>query len=243
MRRLSAAFLLLAAGLLATAAEAESPEERIRERLEESVPDMPVDSIRETEREGLYAVQGGGNLIYTTADGRYLFTGQMLRLGDDGITNLTEQSRTQLRRETVAELDSSEMIRFGPEEGEIKADLYVFTDTTCGYCRKLHRDMEALNDLGIRVNYLAYPRGGPGSKGARQLNAVWCSQDRRSAMTRAKQGESVSSEQCDSPVQSHFRMGRTFGVSGTPALVTESGRMIRGYKPPRVLAQELGLDG
>ncbi|WP_077528876.1 DsbC family protein [Vreelandella utahensis] len=243
MRRLSAAFLLLVAGLLATAACAKSAEERIRERLEESVPDMPVDSIRETEREGLYAVQGGGNLIYTTADGRYLFTGQMLRLGDDGITNLTEQSRTQLRRETVAELDRSEMIRFGPEEDEIRADLYVFTDTTCGYCRKLHRDMEALNDLGIRVNYLAYPRGGPGSKGARQLNAVWCSEDRRSAMTRAKQGESVSSEQCDSPVQSHFRMGRTFGVSGTPALVTESGRMIRGYKPPRALAQELGLDG
>ncbi|MGM0434059.1 MAG: DsbC family protein [Pseudomonadota bacterium] len=243
MRRLSAAFLLLAAGLLATAAQAESPEERIRERLEERIPDMPVDSIRETEREGLYAVQGGGNLLYTTADGRYLFTGQMLRLDEDGIANLTEQSRTEQRQEAVAELDSSEMIRFGPEEGDVRADLYVFTDTTCGYCRKLHRDMEALNDLGIRVNYLAYPRGGPGSKGARQLNAVWCSGDRRSAMTRAKQGESVSSEQCDSPVQSHFRMGRTFGVSGTPALVTESGRMIRGYKPPRVLAQELGLDG
>jgi thiol:disulfide interchange protein DsbC len=243
MRRLSAAFLLLAAMLLTTAAQAESPQERIRERLKESLPDMPVDSIRETEREGLYAVQGGGNLIYATADGRYLFTGQMLRLGDDGIANLTEQTRTRQRRQTLSKLDSGEMIRFGPDEGGVKADLYVFTDTTCGYCRKLHRDMEALNDLGIRVNYLAYPRGGPGSKGARQLNAVWCSDDRRSAMTRAKQGESVSAGQCESPVQSHFRMGRAFGVRGTPALVTESGRMIRGYKPPRVLARELGLDG
>lgn len=243
MRRFTAAFLMLAAGLLATTVQAESAEERIREHLEKSIPDMPIDSIRETEREGLYAVEGGGNLIYTTADGRYVFTGQMLRLGDDGIANLTEQNRTEQRQEAVKELDSSEMIRFGPEEGEVKADLYVFTDTTCGYCRKLHRDMEALNDLGIRVNYLAYPRGGPGSEGAQQLNAVWCSDDRRSAMTRAKQGESVSAGQCETPVQSHFQMGRSFGVSGTPALVTESGRMIRGYKPPRALAQELGLDG
>lgn len=243
MRRLSAAFLLFAVTLVTTAAQAESPQERIRERLQESFPDMPVDSIRETEREGLYSVQGGGNLIYATADGRYLLTGQMLRLGDDGVANLTERMLIRQRRETVAALDSSETIRFGPEEGRVKADLYVFTDTTCGYCRKLHRDMEALNDLGIRVNYLAYPRGGPGSRGAQQLNAVWCSEDRRSAMTRAKQGKSVSSEQCDSPVRSHFRMGRAFGVSGTPALVTESGRMIRGYKPPGALARELGLDG
>lgn len=243
MKRFTAAFLLLAAGMLATAAQAESAEERIRERLEKSIPDMPVDSIRETEREGLYAVQGGGNLIYTTADGRYVFTGQMLRLGDDGIANLTENARAQQRQAALSELDEGELIHFGPDDGEVKAELYVFTDTTCGYCRKLHRDMETLNELGIRVNYLAYPRGGPGSKGARQLDAVWCSDDRRSAMTRAKQGESVSSEQCETPVRSHFQMGRSFGVQGTPALITESGRMIRGYKPPRALAQELGLDG
>ena len=243
MRRFIAAFLALGVGLLATMAQAESPEERIRERLEQSIPNMAVDSIRETEREGLYAVQGGGNLIYTTADGRYVFTGQMLRLGDDGIANLTETARTQQRRETLANLDDGEMIRFGPEDGDVKSDLYVFTDTTCGYCRKLHRDMEALNELGIRVNYLAYPRGGPGSKGGRQLKAVWCADDRRSAMTRAKQGESVSAGNCESPVESHFQMGQSFGVRGTPALITESGRMIRGYKPPRALAQELGLGG
>ncbi len=243
MKRPVAVVLALALALSAALVQAESPEERIRERLAQAIPDMPVDSIRETEREGLYAVQGGGNLIYTTADGRYVFTGQMLRLGDEGIANLTENARARQRRQTLSNLDDSEMIHFGPDDGDVKAELYVFTDTTCGYCRKLHRDMEALNGLGIRVNYLAYPRGGPASKGGRQLRAVWCAEDRRSAMTRAKQGKSVSAEECETPVASHFRMGRAFGVRGTPALITESGRMIRGYKPPRALARELGLDG
>lgn len=243
MKRFTLAFLMLGLALLATGVQAQSPEERIRERLEQSVPGMPVESIRETERDGLYAVQGGGNLIYITADGDYVFTGQMLRLGDDGIANLTENARAQQRLKSLSELDEGEMIHFGPDEGDVKAELYVFTDTTCGYCRKLHRDVEALNELGIRLNYLAYPRGGPGSKGARQLKAVWCADDRRSAMTRAKQGESISGGTCETPVESHFRMGRAFGVQGTPALITESGRMIRGYKPPQALAEELGLDG
>ncbi|MEQ6885852.1 DsbC family protein [Salicola sp. Rm-C-2C1-2] len=243
MKSLLPAFVLIVMVLLSTAAPAESPETRIRQNLEQSIPDMPVDSIRETERDGLYVVQSGGNLLYTTADGRYLFTGQMLRVDDEGIANLTEQARSSQRRAAVAELDNRELIRFGPDKGEVKADLYVFTDTSCGYCRKLHRDMETLNGLGIRINYLAYPRGGPGSKGARQLNAVWCSDDRRSAMTRAKQGEKLSAGSCDAPVRSHFKLGQSFGVSGTPALVTESGRMIRGYQPPQALAQQLGIDG
>ena len=28
----------------------------------------------------------------------------------------------------------------------------------CGYCRKLHREISQLNDFGIEVRYLAYPR-------------------------------------------------------------------------------------
>ncbi|XOZ33719.1 DsbC family protein [Halomonadaceae bacterium KBTZ08] len=243
MRSFSLASLLILVGLIPAVAQAASTEERIREQLSQRLPDMPIERVSETEREGLYEVKSGGNLLYITADGRYIFTGQMLRLDEESVVNLSEQARSKQRREAIAALDQDELIRFGPDKGSVKADLYVFTDTTCGYCRKLHRHMEALNELGIRVNYLAYPRGGPGSKGARKLEAVWCSEDRRSAMTRAKQGETVTAPSCDAPVVSHFRLGQSFGVKGTPALVTESGRMIRGYQPPQALARKLGIEG
>lgn len=243
MRSLSLASLLILVGLMPAFAQAASPEQRLREQLSQRLPEMPIERIRETEREGLYEVKTGGNLLYVTADGGYVFTGQMLRLEEEGLVNLSERARSKQRREAISALDKDELIRFAPEEGKVKADLYVFTDTTCGYCRKLHRHMDALNELGIRVNYLAYPRGGPGSRGGRKLEAVWCSQDRHSAMTRAKQGETVSATSCDSPVKSHFRLGQSFGVTGTPALVTESGQMIRGYQPPQALARKLGIEG
>ncbi|MFL9802075.1 thioredoxin fold domain-containing protein [Vibrio cyclitrophicus] len=30
----------------------------------------------------------------------------------------------------------------------------IFTDVDCGYCRKLHQQMDDYNDLGITVRYL-----------------------------------------------------------------------------------------
>ena len=41
-----------------------------------------------------------------------------------------------------------------------KYKVTVFTDTSCGYCRKLHSQMQGYNDLGITVQYLAFPRSG-----------------------------------------------------------------------------------
>ena len=36
----------------------------------------------------------------------------------------------------------------------------VFTDITCGYCRKMHAEMADYNARGITFRYLAYPRSG-----------------------------------------------------------------------------------
>ena len=41
-----------------------------------------------------------------------------------------------------------------------KHSITVFTDISCGYCRKLHRELNDLLDAGITVKYLAFPRGG-----------------------------------------------------------------------------------
>ena len=46
------------------------------------------------------------------------------------------------------------MIVFRPEE--VKHSITVFTDIDCGYCRKLHREISAYNDLGIEVRYMFF---------------------------------------------------------------------------------------
>ena len=78
------------------------------------------------------------------------------------------------------------MVVFGPSDP--KYTVTVFTDVDCPFCRKLHSQIADYNRLGIRVRYLFYPRSGPNTASWTKAEQVWCSADRKEALTRAKLG-------------------------------------------------------
>ena len=56
-------------------------------------------------------------------------------------------------------------------------------------------------------------------------------------MTSAKRGEDPGSATCENPVADHYALGRNLGITGTPALVLDSGQVVPGYVPAdRLLA-------
>ena len=70
--------------------------------------------------------------------------------------------------------------------------------------------------------------------------AVWCSADRRSALTRAKAGEHINTPStCANPVQQHYAAGESIGVNATPILILPDGELVRGYVPAQPLAARL----
>lgn len=109
------------------------------------------------------------------------------------------------------------------------------------YCRKLHQEVPELNALGIQVDYMAYPRAGMGSKSWDKAVSAWCADDRKQAMTDAKQGKTIPDKNCDNPVEAQYRLGQRLGVTGTPAILLENGEIIRGYMPADALAKGLGV--
>jgi len=115
----------------------------------------------------------------------------------------------------------------------------VFTDVSCGYCRKLHSQIADYNKLGITVRYLAFPRAGVPSANADEMQAIWCAKDPLKAMTEAKAGKKVSAASCDAKIAEQYQLGNSFGVNGTPAIVLEDGNMIPGYQPPEDLLRTL----
>jgi thiol:disulfide interchange protein DsbC len=56
-----------------------------------------------------------------------------------------------------------------------------------------------LNKRGIEVRYVAFPRQGLGSPGDEQLQAVWCSKDRRGAMDRMVDGKNIQGAKVRQP--------------------------------------------
>jgi len=229
------------AGLFGMAsASAGEVEDRIAERLTSAVPGLKVMSVKESEAKGLYEVQSNnGDTIYATEGGQYLMTGDLLRITEQGIANVTEAARADFRKEVMNEFGDDGVISF-PAKNE-KAVVSVFTDIDCPYCRKLHDEVPQLNEYGITVNYYAFPRSGPNTASFRKYESVWCADDQQAAMTSAKSGQSIDQASCENPVREQFELGGRVGVTGTPAIVLEDGNMVRGYVPAQRLAEGLGL--
>lgn len=138
----------------------------------------------------------------------------------------------------VGDLDDGDLIEFAPA-GNIKTTVTVFTDLDCGFCRSLHQSMKAFNDAGIKVQYAPYPRAGIGSKSMEKMETVYCSKDRQDALTKAKAGEELAPISCTNNVQKIFLAASEIGVSFTPVVYTQDGRMIPGFAGEQQLIDQI----
>ena len=215
--------------------------EKLVASLEALNPELEVASVSESGIDGLVLVElAGGGLLYGTADGSHVIQGSLYQLNNGGIVNLTERRRAVQRRQLLESVDVEDMVVFSPDEPP-KASVAIFTDVDCGYCRKLHLEMDEINALGIEVRYLAFPRAGPGSRSYEKIVSAWCAEDAQLAITELKMGRSVPDRSCANPVMAQYELGHVMGVTGTPAIITEAGALLPGYVPAAELAAALGL--
>lgn len=212
---------------------------QMAERLLELSPQMQVERVISLEELGMYAIEiSGGRTIYGMEDGIHFFTGNLFRF-DGGITNLSELRQNKKRKQLMSAISDEDTIAFGKGEGRFVETINVFTDVDCGYCRKLHSEIAEINALGIKVRYLAYPRGGIGSEGYEKLVTAWCSKDSQATLTNLKAGRTVEMSNCESPVKDQYFLGQQIGISGTPAIITSDGRLFPGYLPAGELSKRI----
>lgn len=223
----------------------ESKEAAIRSALSALSNQVPIVAIADAQFPGLYEVTlASGELLYVNDTGSHFIVGELYTIQPSGkLVNLTEEGKKSGRIEQIAAVDSKDMIIF-PAKGETKAHMTVFTDTDCFYCRKLHKEIAQINERGIEVRYLAFPRAGAGSKTQKVMDSIWCADqsERAALMTQSKAGQSIPSLSCkNSPVMGQYQLGQQMGVTGTPALVLQDGSLVPGYMPAAQLAKMLGV--
>ncbi len=203
--------------------------------LKRMIPGLSDTSVSPAPIPGLYEVIVGSDVLYVTQDGRYLIQGNIIDL--ETRENLTAPRAAQATAEVIEGIGEENMVIYEPKE--TKHTVTIFTDIDCGYCRKLHAQMDEYLAQGIRIRYLFFPRAGMQSESARKSEAVWCADDRNEAMTLAKNGQKIEMKRCENPVSSHYSLGEQMGIRGTPALVLEDGEKLPGYVPPDRLNQYL----
>jgi thiol:disulfide interchange protein DsbC len=226
-----AAFSLF--GLMLPAANAD--EVAIRQSMVKSMPSVKIDTIKPSVIKGLYEVIVGANIFYVSEDGKYLLQGHLVDVA--ARKDLTEEKLSGTRLQAIEKIGQQNMIVFEPKAS--KYTVTIFTDIDCGYCRKLHSEIDQYLAQGITIQYLFFPRAGKGSDSYNKAVSVWCAKDRNAALTDAKKGNTPAAKTCDNPVDEHMQLGADFDVKGTPMIVTEKGNIYPGYLPAKQLVEAL----
>jgi thiol:disulfide interchange protein DsbC len=215
--------------------DANADENTVKQAMAKSMPSVKIDSVKPSVINGLYEVIVGANIIYVSDNGKYILQGHLIDV--DARRDLTEEKLGDTRIQAIEKIGQNNMIVFKPKINKYKVS--IFTDIDCGYCQKLHSEIDQYLAEGITVQYLFFPRAGKGSDSYNKAVSVWCSDDRNAALTSAKKGNVPASKSCDNPVDEHMQLGAEFDVKGTPMIVTEKGNIYPGYLPAKQLAEAL----
>lgn len=207
--------------------------DELLQNLAERLPGIAFTDIAESTIPGLYEVVTDGQIYYVDESAQYLIDGSLIRLSDRA--NLTDARLGGIHMSLIDSMDEQDMLIYEPEKPSNRS-ITVFTDISCGYCRRLHAELDTLLEEGVRVRYLMFPRAGLGSQGHKDLESVWCADNPQAAMDNAKAGGEIEAKTCDNPIESHVALAERVGLRGTPLIYTDSGEKIPGYREASVLA-------
>ncbi|HCH03168.1 MAG TPA: bifunctional protein-disulfide isomerase/oxidoreductase DsbC [Vibrio sp.] len=199
---------------------------------------IKVTEVAPSPIDGLYEVTTNQGIFFSSATGDFFIQGKMYSLDKQG--NFSDLMAKKYAKQV--EKFADDMIVYKAKEQ--KYVVTVFTDITCGYCVKLHKEIQKYNDLGITVRYMAYPRQGPTGDVAQAMAKVWCADDRKKALDDVKINrrfdfDSKNLPKCQQMISEQYAFGAQLGISGTPAILLSNGRIVGGYLPANDLLEAL----
>ncbi len=233
--------LFLVIFVLICSFDIESDELLISSKINQVLPEgMSVQNVKESQIENLFIVDIGDlQPIYVSKDGEFFFYGDLYEVNGKILNNTTEDE-INLKRKSILDKSLSEDDFISFKSINEKHEVTIFTDVDCGYCRKFHNEIDDFNDLGISVNYVAFPRSGLDSDSYNKIVTAWCSRYPKKVLTQMKQGLDVPISLCkEHPVEKHFLLGQKIGITGTPAIIKSTGELLPGYLPPTELLNRL----
>ena len=194
-----------------------------------------VESVSKSGYLGLYEIYADGNILYTDEKMTAFIAGGQLIEGKT-MKNLTEERMRKLTAIKFSDLPLERAIK--QVRGDGKRVLATFEDPNCGYCKRLAKDLQRLDNVTIYT--FLYPILSEDS--IRKSKQIWCSADRAKAWNdwmvegRAPAGK----EDCDtSAVVKNQEFGRRLNISGTPTMFFGDGERVPGAMPLPKIEQKL----
>ncbi len=214
---------LIGASLIYAGLVHAQPEQQIKTEIQKKLgANAKVKSVSPAPVSGLYEVLVGNDIFYADTSGKYLIQGEIIELSSG--KNITEQRQADLNRIKWSDLTPANAIK--NVRGNGSRQLAVFSDPNCGYCKRLEKSLQQLDNITI-YTYLI-PILSPDS--AQKSKQIWCSADPYKAyMDWMINGITPSGKaDCSTPLDKNMAFAKTYGVTGTPTLFFTDGSRFPG---------------
>jgi thiol:disulfide interchange protein DsbC len=220
--------VLFAAGLLCTSilssgvAQAQADQQIKLDIQKKLGGSAKVRSVTPAPVSGLYEVLVGNEIFYTDSSGKYLIQGEIIELATG--KNITEQRQADLNRIKWSDLNQANA--FKTVRGNGNRQLAVFSDPNCGYCKRLEKSLQQLDNVTI-YTYLI-PILSPDS--TLKAKQIWCSSDPYKAyIDWMVNGVAPSGKtDCSNPLDKNLAFAKSYGITGTPTLFFTDGSRFPG---------------
>ncbi|MGA7949580.1 MAG: DsbC family protein [Thiobacillaceae bacterium] len=206
---------------------ASSGEADIRKVISAKYPGADISAVHKTPYGGLYEVLIDGDVIYATANGKYLFIGNVVDTATK--RNLTAARMAKLQEVKWDSLPFSHAIKIVKGDGSRK--LAVFSDPDCPYCKRFENELTKVDNVTIYTFLTPIASLHPGAINV--AKQIWCEKDRVTAwhdyMLKAEKPKATAT--CNNPVDENIALSNQLKVSGTPTLIFENGQRVAGMVP------------
>lgn len=199
-------------------------QENIAKTLTERIPQLPkIDEIRPTPMPGLFEIRMGTEILYSDAKGDFIIQGDLIETRTQ--RSLTEERINKLTSVDFNLLPTKDAIKIVRGKGLRK--MAVFADPNCGFCKKLERDLEKLDNVTIYL--FLYPILSADS--TQKSQNIWCAKNPATVWEDFMiQGKSIpSATKCDTAaLERNLAFGRQHKISGTPTIIFENNQRVPG---------------
>lgn len=192
-----------------------------------------VKSVSQSPVAGLYEVVINNSIVYTDTQGKYLIQGEILEVKTGN--NITQARESEVNKANWNEFPLQNAVKVVRGNGARK--MVVFADPNCGYCKRLEKTFTEMNNVTIYTFLM--PILSPDS--TTKSKQIWCAADpAKSWVDWMVSGTTPSGKQdCAAPLDKNIALGKSLGISGTPAIFFMDGTRIPGAASKEAIEKKL----
>lgn len=225
-------WMMLIALLYPSQLFAEGGEQAVEESIRAQFAQLPIESVRKTEIDGLYEITFQDNIVYYHPQSGLTLVGEILT--KEGVS-LTARKKAEMAASRIEDLPLEKAIKIGSG----KHTVIEVVDPDCPFCRKTAAFFKKRKDVTRYIFLFPVTQLHPDAE--RKAQYILCAQDKAGAYAEALSGRLDDGDfnLCDDAevkelLSEHQRIGRRLGVRGTPTMWID-GQFVSGANFEKIL--------